>query len=49
VSFKFEAGDLKDEGRLDSKSVREYEISEPGSLRLSALVLTPRPDDEADE
>lgn len=47
ASFKLESGDLKDEGRIDSDSVREYEFTGPAELRLSALRLEPRPYDDA--
>ena len=42
ASFKFESGDLKDEGRVGSDSVLEYDIAEPGYLRLAGIIIPAR-------
>lgn len=50
ASFKFESGDLKDEGRIDSDGELEYAISEPGQIRLSYInFLRPERDEHADK
>lgn len=41
ASFKFESGDFKDEGRIDSNGELEYDIAEPGQIRLSYVSLPP--------
>lgn len=48
ASFKFESGDLKDEGRIDSDGGLEYDISEEGHLRLSHINFLP-PERDANE
>lgn len=42
ASFKFESGDLKDEGRIEFGSVLAYDIFEPPNIRLSHIILPPR-------
>ncbi|MBV1862577.1 MAG: hypothetical protein KUG77_29410 [Nannocystaceae bacterium] len=50
ASFKFESGDLKDEGRIDSNGELEYDIAEPGQIRLAYInFLPPERDEHADD
>lgn len=50
ASFKFESGALKDEGRIDSNGELEYDITEPGQIRLSCINFPPpKRDEHADE
>ncbi len=37
ASCKLESGDLKDEGRIYSDGMLEYDITEPGQLRLYCI------------
>lgn len=41
ASFKFESGDLKDEGRIEFDSVLEYDVLEPANIRFSHIILAP--------